>query len=185
MGRRADPAADVVREVRDTLRSLRGVWDEDAVDELDHALQSAWCAAHSPAGARGDLEFVVAALLHDVAHSPLVAGGGHGHEQVAQKWLAVRFGARAGWLAGAHVVAKRHLAATEPEYRAALSPTSVRSLAAQGGSGEVGPEWTGHPWWPDALRLRRCDDAAKVPGAFTGGLDWALEQVRLLAERQR
>jgi hypothetical protein len=31
----------VLDEVGHLLRSLRGVWDEDAVDELDHALQAA------------------------------------------------------------------------------------------------------------------------------------------------
>ena len=28
-----------------------------------------------------------------------------------------------------------------------------------------------HPWSEDAMRLRRWDDAAKVPGAHTPGLD--------------
>ena len=32
-------------EVGHLLHSLRGVWDEDAVDELDHALQAAARAA--------------------------------------------------------------------------------------------------------------------------------------------
>jgi predicted HD phosphohydrolase len=34
----------------------------------------------------------------------------------------------------------------------------------QGGAG-VDDAMTGHPWWPDALRLRRYDDAAKDPEA--------------------
>ena len=49
------------------LRSLRGVWDEDAVDELDHALQAAARAIDDGA----DDELVLAAALHDLGHSPL------------------------------------------------------------------------------------------------------------------
>ncbi|MDT7678733.1 MAG: hypothetical protein QOD82_6635, partial [Pseudonocardiales bacterium] len=60
----------LVDEVERVLRSLRGVWDEEAVDELDHGLQAAGRAA---ARVPGDDELLVAALLHDVAHSPLLA----------------------------------------------------------------------------------------------------------------
>ena len=44
------------------LTSLRGVWDEEAVDELDHALQAAACAIADGA----DDELVLAAALHDL-----------------------------------------------------------------------------------------------------------------------
>jgi len=37
-------------------------------------------------------------------------------------------------------------------------------LRLQGGAA-VDPAFVNHPWWPDALRLRRYDDAAKQPGA--------------------
>jgi predicted HD phosphohydrolase len=142
------------------LQSLRGVWDELAVDELDHALQSAARALDDGA----DDELVLAAALHDIGHSPLLTGQSAAHDRVALEWLTPRFGARVGWLAGAHVAAKRYLAATEAGYAAALSDVSVASLHRQGGAG-VDPEWTAHPWWPDALRLRRYDDAAKDPAA--------------------
>lgn len=161
---------EVVDETLAVLTSLRGVWDEEAVDELDHALQA---ATHAAARRPGDDGFVVAALLHDVAHSPLLQGsrGDPDHAAVSRAWLTPRFGERVGWLAGAHVVAKRHLAATDADYAGALSPTSVDSLARQGGAGAVDVAWTGHPWWDDALELRRCDDAAKVPGAVATRLD--------------
>ena len=55
-----------LEEVGALLRSLRGVWDEDAVDELDHALQAAARAVDDGA----DDELVLAAALHDLAHSP-------------------------------------------------------------------------------------------------------------------
>lgn len=151
----------VVEEVGALLRSLHGVWDEESVDELDHALQAAARAIDDGA----DDELVLAAALHDLAHSPLFGDVAAGrHDKVAQDWLAPRFGDRVGWLAGAHVAAKRYLVATDPEYATTLSDVSIDSLHHQGGAG-VDPSFTEHPWWPDALRLRRYDDAAKDPQA--------------------
>lgn len=161
----------VIEETGVLLRSLRGVWDEETVDELDHALQSAARAIDDGA----DDELVLASALHDLAHSPLFDAP-DAHDRFAREWLTPRFGARVGWLAGAHVAAKRHLAATDPEYT--LSETSAISLRAQGGAG-VDEELAAHPWWPDALRLRRYDDAAKVPGAVGATIDDVLE----IAER--
>lgn len=143
------------------LESLRGVWDEVAVDEWGHALQAAACAIADGA----DDELVLAAALHDIGHSPLLGGPGvDDHSGLARDWLTPRFGPRVGWLAGAHVAAKRHLAAVDATYAAALSGTSVASLAAQGGAA-VDPRFVAHPWHRDALRLRRYDDAAKDPTA--------------------
>lgn len=150
----------VQEETAAVLASLRGVWDEEAVDELDHALQSAARAIDDGA----DDELVLAAALHDIGHSPLLAGSSHDHDRVARDWLTPRFGRRVGWLAGAHVAAKRFLAASEPGYAAGLSPVSVASLLHQGGAA-VDPQFTSHPWWLDAVRLRRYDDAAKDPAA--------------------
>jgi predicted HD phosphohydrolase len=162
-------------ETAELLRSLRGVWDEEAVDELDHALQSAARAIADDA----DDELVLAAALHDLGHSPLLGGPSvRGHDGLAREWLAPRFGQRVGWLAGAHVVAKRYLVANEPGYSDGLSDVSVASLDVQGGAA-VDDKFVGHPWWPDALRLRRYDDAAKDPGAA----DASIEEVLRVAER--
>lgn len=150
-----------VEEVVGVLRSLRGVWDEESVDELDHALQAAARAIDDGA----DDELVLAAALHDLAHSPLFGAVAAGrHDKVAEDWLTPRFGERVGWLAGAHVAAKRYLVATDPDYATTLSDVSVDSLHHQGGAG-VDPAFVAHRWWHDALRLRRYDDAAKEPRA--------------------
>jgi predicted HD phosphohydrolase len=85
-------------------------------------------------------------------------------------------------LAGQHVAAKRYLVATEPGYGSALTPTSELSLRAQGGA-EVDPALVAHPWWPDALRLRRYDDAAKDPAAGLNGRVATIEDVLSIAER--
>jgi predicted HD phosphohydrolase len=150
---------DVIEEVGAALTSLDGVVDPgEPIDELSHALQAAGLARDAGA----DDELVVAALLHDVARSPLLPDGPH--DRVGAAWLAPRLGERVAWLVGQHVAAKRWLAATDPSHE--LSPVSAESLVRQGGAGVDGLPLE-HPWWPDAVRLRRFDDAAKVQGAAT------------------
>jgi predicted HD phosphohydrolase len=68
-----------------------------------------------------------------------------------------------------------YLCSTEPDYHA-LSPASRHTLTLQGGP--MGPEeiarHAAHPWFGDALRLRRWDDLAKVVGKETAPLAaWA------------
>ena len=171
---------DVVAEVEDVLRSLRGVWDEEAVDELDHALQ----AGRNAVVAGADDELVLAAVLHDVGHSRLVESTAR-HDDDARAWLTPRFGERVGWLAGSHVAAKKWLAAHDPAYADGLTATSVASLAEQGGASDLGAEWTRHPWWPDALALRRFDDAAKIPGASALSIDEVVVVARRVLDVER
>ncbi len=165
----------VLDDVRVLLDSLRGVWDEESVDEQEHALQAAARAIDDAA----DDELVLAAALHDLAHSPLLGEvSATRHDRVAQDWLTPRFGERVGWLAGAHVAAKRYLVATDPDYATTLSDVSVDSLHHQGGAG-VDATLVEHKWWPDALRLRRYDDAAKDPRASAA----SISDVLAVAER--
>ena len=146
-------------ELEVMLSSLKGVHDGgEIVDEFSHALQ---CAAHA-LGAGASRELVAAALLHDVGRSPLLADEkGMPHEAMAARWLLPRFGERVAWLAGAHVIAKLHLLRTEPGYLATLSQESARSAKLQKVDAIAAP--LEHPWWPEALRLRLWDDAAKDP----------------------
>jgi predicted HD phosphohydrolase len=39
-------------------------------------------------------------------------------------------------------------------------------------------ELVAHPWWPEALQVRRWDDASKVPGAAVVTIDEILDQLR-------
>jgi predicted HD phosphohydrolase len=145
-------------EIDEVLGSLAGVFDgEEPVDELSHALQCAGHAIHDGV----DAELVTAALLHDVARSPLVAPQYPDlpHELAAAAWLRPRFGERVAWLAGAHVAAKLFLLEVDPGYLRLLSPESVKTAGAQRSNETPWP--VDHPWWPDAVRLRRWDDAAK------------------------
>jgi len=170
----------VLDEVGALLGSLRGVWDREAVDELDHALQAAARARDDGA----DDELVLAAALHDLAYSPAFGDlPPQHHDRIAREWLTPRFGDRVGWLAGAHVAAKRYLVATDPGYAALLSDASIDSLHHQGGA-HVDPAFVDHPWWPDAVQLRRYDDAAKVPHGDAASIDDVLTVAkRVLAQR--
>jgi predicted HD phosphohydrolase len=54
-----------------------------------------------------------------------------------------------------------------------LSPSSVRSLALQGGpfSAELAAGFSSLPHAPAAVQLRRWDEGAKIPGKPTPGLE--------------
>jgi gamma-butyrobetaine dioxygenase len=145
----------------------------EGVTDLHHALQCAALARR--AGAHDDL--VLAALVHDVGRLLAVASAADGQPRRESP-----HDHHAGWGAAAlqpfvpartlaavarHVAAKRYLCAVDPAYVAALSPASVRSLAAQGGplSREERARFEAEPWTEEAVRLRRWDEAAKDPAA--------------------
>jgi predicted HD phosphohydrolase len=161
-------------ELEDVLLSLGGVFDgEEPVDELSHALQTAGHALRAGA----DDELLAAALLHDVARSPLVAQEypEMAHEAAAAAWLAPRFSERVAWLAGAHVAAKLYLLGSDPAYRQLLSPESVKSAGDQ--QQHATPFPTDDPRWSDAVLLRRWDDAAKRVDASPPAVDLLLARV--------
>ena len=151
----------------------------EAVTQLDHALQCAALARRS----RADDEVVVAALLHDIGH---LTGARvdeealhHGHSGATL--LRPFVPERVAWLVEYHVVAKRYLYTVDPRYAARLSPMSARSLVLQGSVLPIEERLALEirPWFVDAVRIRRWDDEAKVPGAAVP----ALEEYRPLLER--
>ncbi len=152
---------------------MQGFFDgEEAVDELDHALQ---CATHALRGGAGP-ELIAAAFLHDVGRAPAVSGSytATPHERAGALWLGPRASKKVAWLVEAHVPAKVFLVSSDPAYLGTLSPASVSSLGYQRtGEADLTP-WASHRWWPEALQLRRWDDAAKVPGTITATVDEVL-----------
>jgi len=78
-----------------------------------------------------------------------------------------------------HVDAKRYLCATEPSYWAALSEGSQRSLELQGGpfSEAELQSFIAQPFAEEAVRLRRYDDLAKVPGKATPDFKYFAEKL--------
>jgi predicted HD phosphohydrolase len=164
-----------ISELREVLSSMKGFFDgEEDVDELDHALQ---CATHALQGGAAP-ELVAAALVHDVGRAPAVSYyQSVPHERAGALWLEGRASNKVAWLVGAHVPAKVFLVSSDPAYSEALSPASVSSLGYQRvDEAELAP-WTAHRWWPEALQLRRWDDAAKVPGAVTASVEEVLREL--------
>ena len=139
----------------------------ERVTQLDHALQ---CAAHARRD-RADDEVVIAALLHDVGHlretAPAKEAPDRHHGADGADLLRAWVPPRLAWLVEHHVVAKRYLVTIDPRYAACLSSASRRSLSAQGATLEAERAFTleTHPWFGDAVRIRRWDDAAKEPDA--------------------
>jgi predicted HD phosphohydrolase len=204
-----DSVDATVHEIVETCTSMVGLpYDGEPVDQLEHALQ---CALLAREGG-GDREFVVAALLHDIARAPAVAGipsdgpagrlppgaavarpdaepavVGEHHGETAARWLTPRVGERVAWLAEQHVAAKRYLVATDPGYREKLTEVSARTLIAQGGpmsENEV-CEFRANPDWQLALRLREIDDQGKVPGAEVPGIETYRDDLTVLVSACR
>jgi [1-hydroxy-2-(trimethylamino)ethyl]phosphonate dioxygenase len=150
-------------------------YGSDRVRQLEHALQ---CAALAEAeGAAPTL--IAAALLHDIGHlihdlgdAPAARGIDDRHELLGREWLSRWFGEAVTEPVRLHVNAKRYLTATDQGYFATLSAGSVRSLELQGGpfTAELAAGFIGLPFAEDAVRLRRWDEAAKVPGKTTPDL---------------
>jgi phosphonate degradation associated HDIG domain protein len=144
----------------------------EAVSQSEHALQ----AAHFAEQGGGPAELVAAALLHDVGH--LLHGHGEDcaergiddrHEDLGVRLLAQAFGPAVTEPVRLHVAAKRYLTAVRPDYLAALSPASVRSLDLQGGpmTAAEAAEFEANPHHAAAVKLREYDDRAKVVGLVT------------------
>src|SRR5271155_3556266 len=141
----------------------------EGVSQREHALQAAWLAENSNAPA----PLVVAALLHDIGHlihglpEDIADQGVDGyHEAAGANWLGMHFGPDVTEPIRLHVDAKRYLCATDPTYRAMLSPSSQQSLELQGGpaSPAEARALEANPFFSGAVLLRRWDDAAKIPG---------------------
>ena len=78
-----------------------------------------------------------------------------------------------------HVDAKRYLCTMEPGYWESLSPASQHSLALQGGAftSKEATQFAAPPFAQEAIRLRRYDDHAKVPGSPAPALGYYMESL--------
>jgi len=162
---------------------------DEAITELDHGLQ---CAALARRNGDDDAT-VAAALLHDVGH--LLVGDlfpidaeldrDWKHEEVGARYLARWFGPEVTEPVRMHVAAKRYLVATEPTYAATLTPSSIRSLAVQGGA--MRPDecaaFEAQPGWQTAVKVRRYDDWGKDPEVETAPFPAYESLLRALARR--
>jgi phosphonate degradation associated HDIG domain protein len=148
----------------------------ERVSQCEHALQTAALAEQEEAPPA----LVAAALLHDIGHllheeaeQPALRGIDDQHEAIGANYLLPNFGPAVAEPVQLHVPAKRYLCATDPGYFGRLSPGSVRSLALQGGAFTPAEAsvFQALPFAADAIRVRRWDEAAKVPGLETPALE--------------
>lgn len=173
-----------IPEIEQLLNNRATTWyGQEAVSQLEHALQCAHMAE-----AAGETEStVVAALLHDLGHivgqnKPADTPAQPGdhilpkkddlHQFVALPFLRSLFPDSVLEPIKLHVDAKRYLCAVDAAYWDGLSPASKHSLVLQGGAfdAEQVLAFEALPFCQEAVRLRRYDDLAKVPGAQTAGL---------------
>lgn len=148
----------------------------EAVSQLEHALQAAaWAQA-----ADAEDSLVAAALLHDLGHltdrepeAAMAEAVDDRHENRGALLLAEWFPPEVTEPVRLHVAAKRYLCARDPAYFDRLSEESTRSLALQGGAftEREAAAFIAQPFAEAAVRLRRWDEAAKVPGARTPDLE--------------
>jgi phosphonate degradation associated HDIG domain protein len=147
----------------------------EGVSQLEHALQAAQLAEREGAGDT----LVTAALLHDLGHvlnlqgeTPSARGIDDRHQYFAIPFLRPLFPPAVIEPIRLHVDAKRALCELEPDYCEGLSEDSRRSLTLQGGVFTRGEceTFMARPFAKEAIRVRRWDDAAKVPGARTPSL---------------
>ncbi|WP_137921390.1 phosphonate degradation HD-domain oxygenase [Hydrogenophaga sp. 2FB] len=146
-------------------------YGQEAVSQLQHALQCAHLA--ETAGERP--EVVVAALLHDLGHLLAAEQAASAepppdqddlHQFMALPFLRGVFPDSVLAPIRLHVDAKRYLCLIEAGYWTRLSPASKASLEQQGGifTTAQGEAFARVPHSLSAVRLRRYDDLAKVPG---------------------
>ena len=161
-------SATSVDEIFDLYERLGSDSYDEAVSQLDHALQTAALAREASAPE----SLVAAALLHDVGHllhldaGATPDGSDLRHEERGAAWLRPLLPTTVTAPITLHVRAKRYLCAIDPDYARLLSPGSIRSLDLQGGplsEAEI-DQFSRAPAHHDAVRLRRWDDAAKVEG---------------------
>jgi len=148
----------------------------EEVTQLEHALQTATLARDNNATD----QLITAALLHDIGHllhdlpndAPL-NGIDDVHENKAAVFLRKYFPEAVTEPVRLHVMAKRYLSSTEETYYSLLSEPSKQSLVLQGGlmsSTEVS-SFEQHPFFSDAVKLRKWDDQAKVKELITAPVE--------------
>ncbi len=140
----------------------------ERVTILQHSLQAALFAIQDGA----DDWMVAAAFLHDYGHfihdlgeDAADKGLDAVHEEIGAEALKDIFIPEVVEPMRLHVAAKRYLVATDPAYRAEITPASLQSLELQGGPfnpAEIAA-FEANPHFERAVQLRRYDEAGKVP----------------------
>lgn len=174
------------RSVDDIVTVLEaGAADLDAGGErggfslLDHGLQ---CAEHLRRSCPGDVELMIAGLVHDIGQT-LTGNDERSHGIAGAMFVRPVLGDRVARLVELHVAAKRYLVTVDADYLSRLTKASRDSLARQGtvmSAMEV-TAFEALPDASDAVALRRADDAAKEASARPAPLATWLTALREVA----
>jgi gamma-butyrobetaine dioxygenase len=153
-------------------RDGQAMYGGEVISQTEHMMQTAMLAERS----RAPAPLVAAALMHDIGHllAAVSEAEDRRHQSAGSQWLAQWFSPAVSEPVRLHVDAKRYLCATDKCYFTTLSPTSVRSLALQGGPMglDEARAFEAQPFFNEAVALRRWDDAAKVTDIQTSPLDY-------------
>ena len=140
----------------------------EPVSQLEHMSQSAQLAMNQGY----DDEVILAAFFHDIGHICVMKNqennmGGYGvksHEKIGADYLREQgFPERIAKLVENHVQAKRYLTFKYPEYYAALSEASRKTLEFQGGkmTAEEAAQFETDPLFNTSIQMRKWDEEAK------------------------
>ena len=169
----SDNIVDFIRWLFDKRGSESYLGEQ--VTMAEHMLQAAHFAKQDGVSEA----LIVAALLHDVGHFTgdfgddfIAQGVDNLHEDAGGAVLSPFFPEAVTEPIRLHVAAKKYLCATAPDYYETLSDASKRTLELQGGAmtDEERCAFESHPHFEAAVRLRRWDDAGKVPALSVAGL---------------
>jgi len=170
--------------IENCVKLLRERGDSEyGVSQIQHALQAAMLAEQDDASS----ELISAALLHDVGHLLHVlpddapdSGIDDAHEDLGHRYLKQIFGDAVTEPVRLHVPAKRYMCAKFVGYQDRLSEPSIISLGLQGGPMSVQETevFEQNSFANDAVRLRRWDDAAKVPDLRTPPLEHYIQYLQ-------
>ncbi|MEO0367338.1 MAG: HD domain-containing protein [Pseudomonadota bacterium] len=166
------------------MASIRRVFEDFGADSYlgeqvtmsEHMLQAARLAEEGD----NSVSLIVAALLHDIGHyinefpaDAHAAGENNHHDSAGAKVLRGLFSVEVINCVRYHVDAKRYLCTTEAGYFDRLSPASVHTLELQGGpmNDTELAEFEQLSFLESIIKVRRWDEAAKVPGLKTPNLD--------------
>ena len=140
----------------------------EPVSQLDHMSQAAQLAIRQGC----DDDVILAAFFHDIGHICVMQNeansmGGYGvksHEKVGADYLRDKgFPERLARLVESHVQAKRYLTFKNPEYYAALSDASKKTLEYQGGkmSAAEAEAYEENDIFEASILMRKWDELAK------------------------
>jgi hypothetical protein len=179
------PSILAISELYQTKGDLH--YDGEGVSQLAHAWQCGQLAKEDGVNAKLQL----AAWLHDIGHllskkegTPTIYGYDDHHEQIGGNYLATIFSEEVSRPVLIHVLAKRYLVSTDPQYYKSLSPDSIRSLALQGGkmTEQECCKFLELPFSKDAILLRRWDESGKNFDLKMPAKDDVIDELFHLAE---